>query len=248
MKKLFVIVFVLLAAATAFSQKDSIVNKPKKKDWSKVSLSNRSNDHFMVQIGYDGWAGRPDTIRTKGFSRSFNLYFMFDFPFKTDPRFSIGAGLGIGSSNIFFDKEKVLVASPGNQTLAFQDVSGTDHYKKFKLVTTYIEVPLEIRFAFDPENNNKSWKIALGAKIGTMLSAYTKGKTLQNNAGQTINNLIEKESSKKYFSSPRLAGTARISYGVFGIFGQYQVNSLLKNTGLNPAIHPFAIGIVFSGL
>src|ERR1700733_13339366 len=109
MKKFFSVAFILLASIAAFSQKDSTNVKHKKKDWSKVVLGNRPNDHLMLQLGYDSWAGKPDSIRTKGLSRSFNIYFMFDFPFKTDPRFSIGAGLGVGSSNIFFDKQSVLV-------------------------------------------------------------------------------------------------------------------------------------------
>jgi hypothetical protein len=247
MKKFFIAAFVLLASMAVIAQKDSSAAKSKKKDWSKVKLTNRPNDHFMAQIGYDNWAGKPDTIRTVGLSRSFNFYFMLDFPFKSDPRFSVGGGLGIGSSNIFFDKEQVLVADQSNATLAFRDVSGGDHFKKFKLVTTYLEIPLELRFAENPENTNKSWKFAIGAKVGDMLSAYTKGKNKLNNVGQTINPSVEKESSKKYFNSIRLVTTARISYGVFGIFGQYQVTSLIKN-GVGPPIYPFSIGICFSGL
>ncbi len=36
--------------------------KPAPKDWSKVSLANRANDHLMVNFGYEAWAGRPDTV------------------------------------------------------------------------------------------------------------------------------------------------------------------------------------------
>ena len=257
MKHFFAIALILFTATAAFAQTDSnaiktaVLQAPQqkkkvKKDWAKILLGNRANDHLMIQFAYDNWAGRPDTIRTKGFSRSFSMYFMFDFPFKTDPRFSVGAGLGFNSSNIFFDKQRVLVEAL-NPTLAFPDQSGTDHFKKYKLVTTYLDLPIELRYAFHPENTNKSWKIAVGAKVGLLMSAYTKGKTLQNNAGQTINSYIEKNSSKKYFNGTRLAGTLRISKGVFGLFGQYQVTPLIKN-GLGPTINPFAIGITLSGL
>src|ERR1700726_5345936 len=99
MKKFFVIALVLLTAAAAVAQKDTTTQTSKKKDWSKVKLGHRANDHFMFQLGYDNWAGRPDTIQTTGLSRSVNVYFMLDFPFKSDPRFRAAAGLGIGSSN-----------------------------------------------------------------------------------------------------------------------------------------------------
>lgn len=262
MKKLFVIVLALIATTAAFAQKDStaalkklLVSAPppaapvaaNKKDWSKINLTKRANDHFMFELGYDAWIGKPDSIHTTGFSRSANFYAMFDFPFKTDPRLSIGAGLGIGTSNMFFDKEEVLVASTTNPTLAFPDESGANHYKKYKLVTTYLEAPVEMRFALDPENTNKSWKFAVGVKVGLLLSAYTKGKTLQNNVGQTLGNYTLKESSKQYFNGTRLAGTARISKGVFGVFSQINVTGLIKSSA-GPSVFPFSAGIVLSGL
>jgi hypothetical protein len=262
MKKLFVIGLAFLATTTAaFAQKDTttIAKKPVqvapavnpapiKKDWSKVSLSKRrANDHFMFQLGYCGWANVPDTIHSNGFNRSVNVYFMFDFPFKTDPRFSVGAGLGLGVSNIFFDKQEVLVAAVNNATLAFPDETGGNHFKKYKLVNTYLEAPIELRFAVDPENTNSSWKFAAGVKVGLMLSAYTKGKTLQNNVDQTIGNYTMKESSKQFFNGTRLAGTLRASKGVVGVYGQFEVNSLLK-PGAGPAVFPFEFGITLSGL
>jgi Outer membrane protein beta-barrel domain len=219
---------------------------PKKKDWSKINLSNRANDHFLMQIGYDGWAQQPDTIHTKGFSRSFNVYLMYDFPFKTDPRFSVGVGVGVGSSNIFFNNQEVLVTSLTG-TLPFPDRSQTDHFKKYKLVTTYAEVPVELRFVADPEHNSKSWKGAVGVKIGTLLDAHTKGKNLLNSTGSTLNTFIEKESSKRYFNTTRLAASGRIGYGHISIFGQFQINNFIKD-GVGPPIHPFSVGITFSGL
>ena len=57
---------------------------------------------------------------------------------------------------------------------------------------TNLEVPLELRYAFNPENTNKSWKIALGFKAGFLMSAYTKGKDLENQAGQINQRIILK--------------------------------------------------------
>jgi len=268
MKKYLVTALIFLASTAAFAQKkhakkdtqpkDTVtvfsklpVTAPApapKRDWSKLNLSRRANDHFMVQLGYDGWSGTPDTVHIKGLNRSFNFYFMFDFPFKTDPRFSVGVGLGIGTSNIFFDHQVPMVAAAGNPTLAFPSLSGGNNdYKKNKLVTTSLQVPVELRYAIDPEHTNSSWKFAVGVKVGLLMSAYTKQKTLLNGAGQVQVNSIQKESSKQYFNSPQLIGTARINKGFIGIFGQYQVTSLIKSTA-GPSIFPFSIGIMVSGL
>src|SRR5690348_2213238 len=124
MKKLITLSLALAFVFPLFAQDSTIAPaaKPKKKDWSKVNLSNRPNDHFMLQLGYNGWASRPDTINTKGIPRSFNMYFMFDFPFKTSPRFSVGLGLGLGTDNMYFDKMTVDIAGRTTNQLAFRSV------------------------------------------------------------------------------------------------------------------------------
>ncbi|MEJ7677343.1 MAG: outer membrane beta-barrel protein [Segetibacter sp.] len=229
---------------------DSIVpvqHAPVKNDLKKIDLSNRSNDHIMIQYGFDNWAGTPDSISPKGFSRFFNAYIMLDKPFETNPHLSVGLGVGVGSSNIFFDKTYVDIKSNSSR-LPFTNVASADHFKKFKLTTIFLEAPVELRYSSDPENTNKSLKMALGIKVGTLINAHTKGKNLQNKSGGALNNSIEKVSSKKFFNSTKLAATARIGYGIFGIYGAYQITSLLK-TGAGPdAIHPYSIGIYISGL
>lgn len=239
---------VLLIVATASAQTDS-TGKKKKKDWSKISLNNRANDHFMVQLGYDGWAQLPDTIKTKGLSHSVSVYIMMDFPFKSDPRFSAGLGLGVSGSSIKFDQQQPNIIALSS-TLPFTDYSGANaanHFKKYKLVSTYLEVPVELRFVGNPENSDASWKAAVGLKGGLLLNVHTRGKTLINAAGTTINNYTEKESSKNFFSGTRIAGTARIGYGHVSLYGQYQITSLIKD-GRGPNVHPYSIGITLSGL
>jgi Outer membrane protein beta-barrel domain len=276
MKKYFVFVLVLLATTTAFAQKRRSANptpttqaqdttsaltkalqsakpappppKPGKKDWSKVKLDPRkAADHFMVEVGYDNWANTPDSIHIQGFNRSFNFYFMYNFPFKSDVRWSVAAGIGIGSSNIFFHDQEVLVSAYNNQTLAFPDETGNFHFKKYKLVITDLQVPIELRFAVDPTDMDHSWKIAVGAKVGLMLSAYTKGKDLLTASGQTAGDYTEKESSKQFFSTPQFVPTLRVSKGVIGVFTQIQLNSPIKASA-GPSVFPFSAGIVLSGL
>lgn len=245
MKKLFTL---LTAMALFFSLAAQDTTAPKKKrDWSQLNLANRPNDHFLIQLGYNGWSSMPDTINTKGLSRSFNMYFMFDFPFKTSPRWSVGLGVGFGSDNIFFDKMDIDITGRNNNTLTFKNVADTNHFKKYKINTTFLEAPVELRWAANPVSPNRSWKVALGAKVGTMLSAHTKGKNFQTKSGGTINAFTQKEKAKRFFNGTRLSVTGRVSYGVFGIYGAYQVNSFIKE-GLGPDVRPFQIGLTLSGL
>lgn len=240
MKKTLLVLLSLSASLLALSQSADIKKK--------LDLSNRAADHFMIQYGGDSWTNRPDSIRTGGFSRHFNIYFMLDKPFKTNPRFSIAYGIGIGSSNMFFKNTKVDVKA-NSARLPFTNVDSTNHFSKFKVTNIYAEVPVELRYFSNPENPGKSWKAALGVKVGTLLKTYSKGKNLVTKSGASVygNGYIEKESSKRFFNGTMLAVTGRIGYGIISLDAGYQVNSVLKD-GAGPSMNKFSIGVTFSGL
>lgn len=239
MKKVLSVVIAVTLISTAFGQK--------KKDWSKVNID-RAGDHFMIQLSKDNWSGTPDSIksRMKGLSRGLNIAVMLNKPFKSDPRWSVALGLGISHSSIYFKNTSVDVKSSAT-LLPFRSLDSTDHFKKYKLANTFAEVPIELRYTFDPVNEKKSWKIALGVKVGTMLNAHTKGKTLQNKSNTTINSFTEKESKKTFFNGTRLAATARVGIGNFSLFGAYSITSLLKDVA-GPTIRPYQFGLCISGL
>jgi hypothetical protein len=80
-----------------------------------------------------------------------------------------------------------------------------------------------------------------------MLSAWTKGKTLQNKSGTTINDYIVKEKSKHYFNSTRFSLTGRIGYGHFTAFGSYALTPIFKE-GVGPKMNTLSVGLTLSGL
>ena len=211
------------------------------KSRNSSQLSGRSADHFMIQIGYNGWGGSPDSLNTGGLSRTFNMYFMFDFPFKSDPRFSAAIGAGVGTDNMFFKKTTVdLRKYP--LSFAHDTISS---YKKYKIATGYLEVPVELRFASNPTNYNKSFKVALGIKVGTMIDAHTKAKITRDREG--YGGYTQRVKDKRNFNTTRLAGTLRVGYGVLSVFGTYQFNEFIRE-GAGPNVKPYSIGLTISGL
>lgn len=247
----------LLAAHSQTTSTDSTVtpfqvppstDAPKTpKNWSALDLGNRSNDHLMIQYGFDNWSGDTnDSVNPQGFSRFFNIYFMLDKPFRTNPKFSVGLGVGVGSSNIFFKNTSIDLKSASTK-LPFTRLDSTNHFKKYKLTTVFVEAPIELRYNSNPLNTNKGLKMALGVKVGTLINAHTKGKTLVNKAGNTVNAYILKENSKRFFNSTRLAVTGRVGLGIVSLYGAYQVTALLKD-GAGPVIRPYSIGLTISGL
>ncbi len=229
------ITFALLCNAQTASNKKAIVG-------------NRSADHFMIQIANNSWIGAADSVKgyIKTFNPSVNAYVMYDKQFKSSPKLSLGIGLGIGSSNISFNKMEAQITS-SKAKLPFIRTDTGFNYKKYKIATTYLEIPLELRYMSKPTEPNKSIKAAIGVKVGTLLNAHTRAKNLQNQAGSRINGFVFKESAKTYFSSTRIAATARVGYGIYSIFGSYSLTNVFKD-GVTPDIKLFQIGFSISGL
>ncbi len=219
----------------------------KKNDWKQAAIE-RAGDHLMISLTSDHWSGAPDSIssRIRSTSRGLAFAFMINKPFKTDPHWSVAVGVGISNSSIFFRNTSIDITAKGAM-LPFRNLDSIDRFKKYKLATTFLEVPIELRYTLHPEKEGKNWKFALGAKLGTMLNAHTKGKTFKNKDGATINAYTLKESRKAFFNTTRIAATARIGIGNFSLTGSYQLTSFLKE-GAGASIKPYQIGICISGL
>jgi hypothetical protein len=241
MKKIITLSVSVLFATCLLAQD----NPPVKKKKDIPDMSNRPNDHFLVQLGYTSWSGAPDTINTSGLSKSINAFFMFDFPFKTNPKLSMAFGPGISSDHILFTKTNVGIKD-NTPSIRFTNASDTNHFKKTKLATVYLEAPVEFRYSAKPETG-KGFKFAIGVKIGTLINAHTRNTKFQSKSNTSINDFVMKEASKRFFNKNRLSLMARVGMGHFSLFGSYQISTLFKE-GLGPAVKPFSIGITLSGL
>jgi hypothetical protein len=235
------IIFILIALVSVSS-----LSAQTKKKWANIT--DRTGDHFMLQLTSDHWMGAPDSIssRKKGFSRGGNVYVMLDKRFKGSPQFSVAFGLGVGTSNIYFKNTTFNIKSKAN-TLPISQVDSVDHFKKYKLTTAFLEVPLELRFTANPDRESKSIKAAIGVKVGTLLNVHTKGKNLLDKNGRQINSYTAKETGKGYFNSTRLVATARVGYGNFSVIAAYQLNNIFKD-GVAAEMKLFQVGLNVSGL
>jgi len=214
-----------------------------------MDLSTRPSDHLLLQISSDRWLDMPDSIdgHKKNNSRGANVYFMMDKPFPSNQHYSVAFGVGISTSHLFFSRMNIGV-NGNTPVLSFTSLDTSDHFKKYKVSTSYLEIPVEIRFFSNPVSPNKSFKIALGLKVATLLNAHTKGKTWQDKSGNIIQEYTEKISSKSYFNTKRLSATTRIGYGNFSLFGSYNLTSSLFKDNVAAEGKLLQIGLTLSGL
>ncbi len=149
---------------------------------------------FMVEYGFN-WFTRPPQDVEKGFwgSRTLNLYYQYDKQFGSSP-WSVHSGLGLGleryklqSFTLRLSNDTIKVTTP---TLA-RDASGNTQFissgallfgdtakaaSKSMFITNYVDVPVEFRFTANPTDPAKSFKAAIGGRIGVLLNAQTKLK------------------------------------------------------------------------
>lgn len=221
------------------------------KDWSKLDLTGRSADHLVIQFGTDFWTGKPDSVKTGGgLSRHFNVYFMYDVPFKTNPHYSVAFGAGIGTSNIFFDNHTAVDVRSSANSLPFKHLDSlSSHFSKSKITTIYVQAPVELRYFSNPQNPSKSWKFGVGFKVGTLLKAYTKSKNYVNSANLSVygKNYVEKKISNRFFNATDIGLTGRVGYGMVSFDLGYQVTGVLRD-GFGPMMNKVSAGITISGL
>jgi hypothetical protein len=217
---------------------------------TKIDLTGRASDHLMLQFGSDAWTSRPDSIKTAGFSRHFNAYFMYDKPFKKDQHYSVAFGAGIGTSNIFMDDHTYVNLKTSASTLPFQHLDTTaNHFAKQKITTIYLQAPVELRYYSDPAHPGKSWKAAAGLKLGTLLKAYSKAKNYETASGASIygKTYIEKQEDKRFFDATDVTLTGRVGYGIISLDLGYQVTGVLRD-GYGPVMNKVSFGLTISGL
>jgi hypothetical protein len=246
MTKSFSIIITLLVLANGFlfaQTNEAEIIKTKK---SIFTINNQykkpSKDYVMLQMGYNTWllpTGSNIALRNRGLE--LNAYICYDFPF-SNTNFSFAAGAGIGSSSVYLDSQIINMTDITNSPIRFlYDSIG---YKRYKVNTTYFEVPFEFRFFANKDNRNRGFKASLGVRVGTIISAKTKGVLSTGNG-----TFKDKQSNRRFFETWRITPTARIGWGNFSLYGAYQVTELFTPTNLEAkGVHPLSIGICLSGL
>ena len=229
MNRILTLILVTFLSANLFAQDDNN-NTPGGKD------------RLVMELNWNTWLDNPDSIDLKWYSRGINFYFMYDLPFGTS-NFSIAPGIGIGVDNVYHDGRFTY----NDSIVSFVKLPDSLDYSKNKLTTTYVDIPLELRFRSNPDGKNNSFKAGIGIKAGMLLSSHTKYVGEGNSFGTFQEEIKIKEKKVPELARFRYGLTARIGYGPFNLQAFYGLSELFEE-GLGPTMKPLSIGISFNGL
>ena len=240
MRKILALVAILMMPISLLHAQDEKMNSnavPK-------AIEKPSRDFLMLQVTYNNWLKKPDSVKTKPFGFGFNGYLCYDFPIKKT-HLSFAAGLGASVSVVYLNLQQIANYDTGvvrGSQVRFIPDPDSVTFKRYKFVTTYLTAPFELRYFGNMQNRNKGFKAAIGLQVGTLLGAHTKALTSVSGT-----NIKYKVDTKRYVSPWDFAATARIGWGNFSIFASYNLTNVFKENA-GPPITPASAGICLTGL
>jgi len=206
---LLVFCMVALPAAGLMAQKNP--TDPKKK-----LPKPKKQDVIIFNFNWMTLLDSPDSMSVSPFSRGFDFGLMWDIPLGRSP-ISFAAGVNFSFENYF--SNSFLQDSAGGNSLYFRPIKpiinadnpATERdWKKYKMSTALIELPVEFRFRLKPHKRN-TFKMAVGFKIGYVIDSWEKYIGPDYRSG----NLDESIRQVTY----GLPGISRFRYGVYTRIG-----------------------------
>jgi len=136
-----------------------------------INYAKAQQDIYIMGIGSGIWlqdhkqANAHITIKTPFVHVFKNIHLW-------KPHLALGIGLGLTSYNVVLDET---IGVDSMQHVNFQH-NNINEVRKYKLNTTYLEVPVELRYRQNPVQHKHPFKVGIGARLCYLVSSHTKTK------------------------------------------------------------------------
>ncbi len=185
-------------------------------------------DQLYFNLTYIHMLNLPDRISQSGFSFGLGGGFIKDFPLSEKRNIGLGAGLGYGLSNYYFNVQ-VDASSPSEieETL-----------KNNKIILHTVELPVELRFRNSTALKYKFWRFYPGFKIAYVFANNT---SFSRSADFDVSDIIN-------INDFIYGLTFSAGYNKWNLHLYYGLNDLFNETGTNDyqiSISDFRIGLIF---
>ena len=192
---------------------------------------------LTVDFGFNFLQSAPDNLDLRFWkSKGVGLYYLYDMPIGQS-KFSFHPGLGVGFESYAFSQNVTLTYAPGADSVNVVDLDGEiyETVDKSKLITHYVDVPLEFRFY--SKENQRGFMVAVGAKVGYLFNSYTKIK--YETEGKPRTSTLRQDFN---LNRLRYGASARLGFRGFNLHGQYMFSDLFKSDG-GPEVNNYKIGL-----
>lgn len=207
-----------------------------------------TTDMFNMQLGLNNTLNAAGDLEmpegfenlelSAGRSVNFHLHFVQQALslYRENVRFIYG--LGIDFNNYRFNRDVVL----GEDSMGVMNGTINDdvEYRKNKLVTQYLTMPLMLNFQFGPERQDK-FKVSVGANLGYLIRAHQKLKWNEN--GTQKSKIRDDYNLEKF----RIGYEVQFGYGNFTWYVKYFPESMFK-AGQGPELRSVSAGLLIGSI
>ncbi|MCT4581827.1 MAG: PorT family protein [Flavobacteriales bacterium] len=208
-------------------------------EWAMVGTFHIGANGYL----HNNQIGLPSPYQAMELDYSRSKSLGFDFMLRGldlfNKRVYFSPGIGLDWNKYHF-KDKQQMLSTQNDTVLFV-VDSSVTYDKYKLRTTYLQVPVLLGFRLG-NLDKKVVNVQVGAIAGYNIGALTKSKYAVD--GTKYKNKVRDDYNVNPF---KLDAVARVSFGDIGLFGRYSFTSLFEDNKA-PTLTPFTVGLTFGSL
>ena len=192
---------------------------------------------LTMDFGFNFLNGAPDNMELNFWkSKGVGFYYLYDMPIG-ESNFSFHPGLGVAFESYAFSQNVTVDYPPGADSASIVSLDDEiyETVDKSKLVTHYVDIPLELRFY--TKENQRGFMVAVGAKVGYLFSSYTK--VAYENEGEERTSKLRQDYN---LNRLRYGASARLGFRGFNLHGQYMFSDLFKSDG-GPEVNNFKVGL-----
>ena len=139
-------------------------------DSAANELSKYLEDQFYVGLTYNFLLNKPDEVTQSNLSYGLQAGIIKDIPLNKRRNVAFGIGLGYGV-NSYYTNIQVTETTDGFQYRVLEP--GTS-FKRSKIETHLIEMPIEFRWRNSTKESYKFWRIYTGVKLGYVVGSRSK--------------------------------------------------------------------------
>ncbi len=197
---------------------------------------NYLEDQFYVGLTYNFVLNKPEGVTQRSLSYGLMGGFIKDIPLNSRRNVAIGIGLGYAVNSYYTN----LRASESETGYSYSILESNSSFKRNKLETHLIEMPLEFRWRNSTAATFKFWRIYTGLKLGYVVGS--RSKLVTDNFKDSFYNT----DSRNF----RYGLMLNFGYNTFNIHAYYALNNLfedgtLTQDGQNIEFTPLRIGLIF---
>ena len=192
-------------------------------------------DQFYLGLGFNFLLNRPENVAQRSLSYSFQLGFIKDIPLNRNRNFGLGLGVGYATNSYY---SNVGASEMGNQVV--YEILSSEEFKRTKLETHAVELPIELRWRTSTAETYKFWRIYTGARIGYVFSGRSRLTTDDGSIGF----------SNADIQDFQYGLTFSFGYNTWNIHAYYALNPLLNDgttldNGETIDFRVLRIGVIF---